>query len=99
MPPPDAIATLEAGAKWDILEGKLSLTGAVFDAKTSNSRITQSDGTVAHDGLTMSRSTLALMVRSVKASWKLPSLSSPVASSSDAVQPLAHSEYEYVEET
>jgi catecholate siderophore receptor len=47
---PEKNATLEAGVKWDVLEGRLSLTGAVFDAETSNARITQADGSIAMAG-------------------------------------------------
>lgn len=47
---PEKNATLEAGAKWDVLDGKLSLTGAVFDAETSNARITLTDGSIAMAG-------------------------------------------------
>jgi len=47
---PEENATLEAGAKWDVFGGKLSLTGAVFEVKTTNARITQTDGTVAMAG-------------------------------------------------
>lgn len=47
---PEKNHTLEAGAKWDVFGGKLSLTGAVFEVKTSNAKITQTDGTVAMAG-------------------------------------------------
>lgn len=47
---PEKNHTLEAGAKWDVFGGKLSLTGAVFEVKTDNARITQTDGTVAMAG-------------------------------------------------
>lgn len=47
---PEKNHTLEAGAKWDVFGGKLALTGAVFEVKTTNARITQTDGTVAMAG-------------------------------------------------
>ncbi len=47
---PEKNNTLEGGAKWDVFGGKLSLTGAVFQVKTTNARITQTDGTVAMAG-------------------------------------------------
>jgi catecholate siderophore receptor len=47
---PEKNHTLEAGTKWDVFGGKLSLTGAVFEVKTTNARITQTDGTVAMAG-------------------------------------------------
>lgn len=47
---PEKNHTLEAGAKWDVFGGKLSLTGAVFEVKTTNARITQADSTVAMAG-------------------------------------------------
>ena len=47
---PEENATLEAGAKWDVFGGKLSLTGAAFQVDTTNARITQADGTVAMAG-------------------------------------------------
>jgi catecholate siderophore receptor len=47
---PEKNHTLEGGGKWDVFGGKLSLTGAVFEVKTSNAKITQTDGTVAMAG-------------------------------------------------
>ena len=48
---PQEDKTLEAGAKWDMLEGRLSLTGAVFEIKTDNARITDStSGLLANAG-------------------------------------------------
>ncbi|MBX3484712.1 TonB-dependent siderophore receptor [Phenylobacterium sp.] len=47
---PERNKTLEAGAKWDVFGGKLSLTSAVFEINTTNVRITQADGTVATAG-------------------------------------------------
>ena len=47
---PEKNHTLEAGAKWDVFGGKLALTGAVFEVKTTNSRITLADATVAMAG-------------------------------------------------
>jgi catecholate siderophore receptor len=47
---PEKNHTLEAGTKWDVFGGKLSLTGAVFEVKTTNARITQADGAVAMAG-------------------------------------------------
>ena len=47
---PEKNHTLEAGGKWDVFGGKLSLTGAVFEVKTTNAKITQTDGTVAMAG-------------------------------------------------
>ncbi len=47
---PEKNHTLEAGGKWDVFGGKLSLTGAVFEVKTSNAKVTQTDGTVAMAG-------------------------------------------------
>jgi catecholate siderophore receptor len=36
---PEKNATLEAGAKWDVFDGKLSLTSAIFEVKTTNARV------------------------------------------------------------
>lgn len=47
---PEENETIELGGKWDFLEGKLSLTGAIFQVLTTNARITQTDGTVAMAG-------------------------------------------------
>lgn len=47
---PEKNGSLEAGAKWDVFGGKLSLTGAVFQIKTTNVRITQADNTVTNAG-------------------------------------------------
>ena len=47
---PEENETIELGGKWDLLGGKLALTGAVFQVETTNARITQTDGTVAMAG-------------------------------------------------
>lgn len=47
---PQKDKTLEAGAKWDMLDGKLSLTGAVFEINTDNARITNFDASVSQAG-------------------------------------------------
>ncbi|MFT4251415.1 MAG: TonB-dependent receptor [Caulobacter sp.] len=47
---PEENHTLEGGAKWDVFGGKLSLTGAVFEVKTTNSRIQTTATTYAMAG-------------------------------------------------
>lgn len=48
---PEKNRSIELGTKWDLLERKLSLTGAIFQIETTNARITNpTDGTVSLAG-------------------------------------------------
>lgn len=48
---PEKNRTLELGAKWDLLEGRLSLTSAIFRVETTNARVAlDSSGVVALAG-------------------------------------------------
>ncbi|MER1966142.1 TonB-dependent siderophore receptor [Castellaniella sp. GW247-6E4] len=47
---PEKNRTMELGTKWDLIEGRLGLTAAVFRIETTNARITQPDNTYAMAG-------------------------------------------------
>ena len=48
---PEKNRTLELGAKWDLLDGRLALTGAIFRVETTNARVAlNSTSVVALDG-------------------------------------------------
>ncbi len=47
---PQKDKTLEAGAKWDLLQGRMSLSSAIFEVKTQNAKITLADGSSAMVG-------------------------------------------------
>nr|WP_246013068.1 TonB-dependent siderophore receptor [Pigmentiphaga humi] len=47
---PEKNRTLELGTKWNVLENRLALSGAIFRIDTTNARVTQPDGTYAMAG-------------------------------------------------
>ncbi|KAB0622316.1 TonB-dependent siderophore receptor [Castellaniella defragrans] len=47
---PEKNRTMELGTKWDVLDGRLGLTAAVFRVETTNARITLPDNTYAMAG-------------------------------------------------
>ncbi len=47
---PEESDLYEIGGKWDLLNGALSLSSAVFHTETNNSRITLADGSIAQVG-------------------------------------------------
>lgn len=47
---PEKNRSIELGTKWDLLDARLSLTGALFRTETTNARITVADGTARMAG-------------------------------------------------
>ncbi|GAA0494957.1 TonB-dependent siderophore receptor [Pigmentiphaga sp. GD03639] len=47
---PEKNRSLEVGTKWNVLDNRLALSGAIFRIDTTNARVTQPDGTYAMAG-------------------------------------------------